>query len=66
MSIYKQLGVRRVVNGRGRMTVLGGSVLPKEVIDAIIEANTYFVDMDELQTRVVNLLPSFSEQRAPV
>ncbi len=51
MSIYKQLGVRRVVNGRGRMTVLGGSVLPKEVIDAIIEANTYFVDMDELQTK---------------
>jgi L-seryl-tRNA(Ser) seleniumtransferase len=33
------------------MTVLGGSVLPKEVLDAIIEANTYFVDMDELQTK---------------
>ena len=51
MSIYKRIGVRRVVNGRGRMTVLGGSVLPKEVLDAIIEANKCFVDMDELQTK---------------
>jgi D-glucosaminate-6-phosphate ammonia-lyase len=51
LSIYKRLGVRRVVNGSGRLTVLGGSVLPKEVIDAMLEANTYFVDMDELQTK---------------
>jgi L-seryl-tRNA(Ser) seleniumtransferase len=33
------------------MTVLGGSVLPKEVMDAILEANRYFVDMAELQTK---------------
>jgi len=51
LSIYKQLGVRRVVNGSGRLTLLGGSVLPKEVMDAIIEANKYFVDMDGLQTK---------------
>lgn len=51
LSIYKQLGVRRVVNGIDHLTLLGGSVLPKEVMDAIIEANNYFVDMDELLTK---------------
>ncbi|MEM3047556.1 MAG: aminotransferase class V-fold PLP-dependent enzyme [Candidatus Bathyarchaeia archaeon] len=51
MSIYDRLGVRRVVNARGRMTLLGGSVLPKEVFDAMADANRYFVDMDELQNK---------------
>jgi len=51
LSIYKQLGVRRVINGSGHLTLLGGSVLPKEVMDAIIEANKCFVDMGELQTK---------------
>ncbi len=51
MSIYKELGVRRVVNGRGHMTLLGGSVLPKEVLDAMSEANKYFVNLDELQEK---------------
>jgi uncharacterized pyridoxal phosphate-dependent enzyme len=49
LSFYKQLGVRRVVNGRGHLTLLGGSVLPKEVLDAMSEANKYFVNFHELQ-----------------
>ncbi|UCH01448.1 MAG: aminotransferase class V-fold PLP-dependent enzyme, partial [Candidatus Bathyarchaeota archaeon] len=51
MSIYTQLGVRRVVNGRGHLTLLGGSILPKEVIDAMIDANQCFVNLDELQEK---------------
>jgi len=51
LSIYRQLGVRRVVNALGRMTLLGGSVLPKDVLEAMIEANECFVDMEELQNK---------------
>ncbi len=51
MEMYKRFGVRRVVNGRGRLTVLGGSVLPSEVVEAMVEANRWFVDMEELQTK---------------
>jgi len=60
LSVYKRLGVKRVVNARGRMTLLGGSVLPKEVLEAMAEANECFVDMEELQNKagevIANLL----------
>ncbi len=49
--MYKKLGVKRVINARGHLTLLGGSILPKEVLEALIEANTCFVDMEELQER---------------
>ncbi|MEM2926552.1 MAG: aminotransferase class V-fold PLP-dependent enzyme [Candidatus Bathyarchaeia archaeon] len=51
MSVYRQLGVKRVVNALGRMTLLGGSILPKEVLEAMMEANECFVDMEELQNK---------------
>jgi D-glucosaminate-6-phosphate ammonia-lyase len=51
LSVYNQLGVKRVVNARGHLTLLGGSILPKEVLEALIEANKCFVDMEELQER---------------
>lgn len=51
MSVYERLGVRRIVNAMGRMTLLGGSTLPKEVLEAMREANECFVDMEELQNR---------------
>lgn len=51
MGVYERLGVRRVVNARGRMTLLGGSVLPQEVLEAMVEANRCYVDMEELQNR---------------
>jgi len=47
-SIYEQLGVRRLVNAQGQMTMLGGSVLTAKVEEAMKEANRYFVDMEEL------------------
>ncbi|MDH5439745.1 MAG: aminotransferase class V-fold PLP-dependent enzyme [Candidatus Bathyarchaeota archaeon] len=60
MSVYETLGVRRVVNARGRMTLLGGSVLPEEVLEAMREANRCYVDMEELQNKagevIANLL----------
>ncbi len=56
MSIYEKIGVRRVVNARGRMTLLGGSVLPKEVLDAMIEANKCFVDLEELQNQAGRII----------
>jgi len=56
LSVYEKLGVRRVVNARGRMTLLGGSVLPKEVLNAMIEANKCFVDMEELQNKAGRII----------
>lgn len=48
-NIYTRLlGVRPHVPAHGYATALGGSRMPPEVLDAMREANDYFVMMDEL------------------
>ena len=52
MGIYEELGVRRVINADFPMTRLGGSVLPKEVQDAIVEPTGNWCSMWELEDKV--------------
>jgi D-glucosaminate-6-phosphate ammonia-lyase len=51
-SIYDSLGVKPVINATGTVTVLGGSVMPPEVVAAWVEASKHFVDLIDLQNRV--------------
>ena len=50
-NYYSKLGVRKVINGWGTSTVLGGSESPPEVILAMNQANDNFVSMDDLLRR---------------
>lgn len=52
MSSYKDLGVRRVVNGQFPITRLGGSVIPKEVLDAMQESTENWCGIWELEDKV--------------
>ncbi len=52
MGIYEELGIRRIINGIATLTVLGGSIMPSEVVQAMVEAAESFVDIHELQRRV--------------
>jgi L-seryl-tRNA(Ser) seleniumtransferase len=48
-NIYTRLlGVRPHVGAHEHITTMGGSRMPPEVLEAIVEANEYFVDMNEL------------------
>src|SRR5437667_6316308 len=51
-SLYASLGVKPVINGVGVVTVLGGSIMPPEVIRAMEEASRYFIPLPELQKKV--------------
>lgn len=51
-NVYEALGVKPVINATGTVTVLGGSVMPPEVVAAWAEAAKHFVDLVELQERV--------------
>lgn len=51
MGWLVELGLRPLVNGAGTLTVLGGSVLPEEVLEAMREASGVFLDMEELHLR---------------
>lgn len=56
MGVYDELGVRRVINAWGTMTSLGGSLMPPEVVAAMDEAATAFVDMEELLKQAGNFI----------
>ena len=47
-AIFDRLGLGRVINGRGWITVVGGSIMPPEVVSAMSEAVNSYVDFDEL------------------
>lgn len=52
MDIYDELGVKKVINGYATLTRLGGSIMPKVVLDAMFQAAQHFVDIDELMKKV--------------
>lgn len=52
MSLYDDIGVRRLINAATSYTVLGGSRMPAEVLDAMRDAAGAFVDMHDLHERV--------------
>src|SRR5438093_10739756 len=51
-NIYQRLGVRTVINAVGTVTVLGGSLMPEEVKQAMEQASRSYVPIHELQTAV--------------
>ena len=42
-SSYNSLGIKRVINANATLTKLGGSLMPEEVIKAMVEASKTFV-----------------------
>jgi L-seryl-tRNA(Ser) seleniumtransferase len=50
-TVYTRLGVTPLINGMGTVTVLGGSLMPPEVVRAIEEASRHFVHVPELQQK---------------
>jgi L-seryl-tRNA(Ser) seleniumtransferase len=50
-SVYARLGVAPVINGMGTVTVLGGSLMPPEVVRAMEEASRHFVHLPDLQRK---------------
>jgi len=56
MGLYEKIGVKRMINAGGHATVRGGSTIGKEVVDAMLEANTSFVDMWELQKQTGKII----------
>lgn len=47
-EVYKRLGVRPLINAGGTQTLWGGSTLSSEVMGAMVDANSNYVEMEEL------------------
>ena len=50
-TVYERLGLRTFINARGTITTLGGSIMPGEVVDAMVEASRSFVHLNELHKK---------------
>ena len=51
MQNYEQLGIRRFINACGPATVVGGSLMPAEVLDAMQEGARSFVNLNALNLK---------------
>src|SRR2546428_12667675 len=63
-AIYRRLGVEPIINGRSTFTILGGSLMPPEVLDAMREAADSFVDLLELQEAVGRRIAAMTRNEA--
>lgn len=64
MSVYEGLEIRPVINANATLTKLGGSLMPPEVIEAMIEASRYFVDLPDLQRKVGERIAEITKNEA--
>lgn len=65
-SIYAELGVRTVINGRGVATFYSGTLMPPEVHQAMARASEHFVEIIELQKAVGARLARFAGSEAAI
>jgi D-glucosaminate-6-phosphate ammonia-lyase len=55
-DIYNRLGVRPIINARGTHTRLGGTLIRPEVLEAMRQAASAYVVLDELQDRASEVI----------
>ena len=61
---YDELDVRKVINGSATLTMLGGSIMPPPVLEAMAAAAQHFVDIDELQEKVGQKIAEWTHNQA--
>jgi uncharacterized pyridoxal phosphate-dependent enzyme len=61
---YRELGLRPVINAAATLTSLGGSLIPRPVLESMADAAGSFVDIVELQERVGTQLAQLTNNEA--
>jgi L-seryl-tRNA(Ser) seleniumtransferase len=61
---YRELGLRPVINAAATLTSLGGSLMPRPVLESMADAAGSFVDIVELQERVGTRLARLTRNEA--
>ncbi|MDF2670742.1 MAG: hypothetical protein K0R67_3048 [Paenibacillus sp.] len=65
-SFYDRLGIKTVINAADSYTMIGGSIMPQEVIQAMIEASRNFVSLEELHLAVGARIAELTRNEAAV
>lgn len=59
-----ELGLRRVINAAATLTALGGSIMPPEVVAAMMAGAEHFIDYPRLQASVGERIASLTHNEA--
>ncbi|MEM1518033.1 MAG: aminotransferase class V-fold PLP-dependent enzyme [Nitrososphaerota archaeon] len=51
MGLIEELGLKPIINASGNLTILGGTTLEDEVLEAMREASKVYLDMNELHIK---------------
>jgi L-seryl-tRNA(Ser) seleniumtransferase len=65
-SIYDKLGVTTVINAADSYTMIGGSLMPAEVTDAMAEASRHFVSLEQLHLKAGERIARLTRNEAAV
>jgi D-glucosaminate-6-phosphate ammonia-lyase len=65
-SIYEELGVRKIVNASGAKTRLSGSIMPEEVVQAMVRASREMVDIEHLQAKASEIIAEVTGAEAGI
>ncbi len=65
-GIYEKLGVRRIVNASGPKTRLSGSIIPDEVVQAMVQASKELVDIEYLQAKAGEVIAEVTGAEAGI
>ena len=60
MNIYENIGLKRVINGSGKMTALGVSKVSDTVVETMKQAGQNFVVIDDLIDKIGELISKFT------
>ena len=64
IDVYEELGVRKVINCMGEVTLIGGSRVDPSVMDAMIEASRSFCHLTELNDRASEIISDITGAEA--
>ena len=63
-DLLRELGVRPFINAAGTFTAMTASLMPEEVVDAIVYATRHYVMLDELHDKVGERIASLVKSEA--
>jgi L-seryl-tRNA(Ser) seleniumtransferase/D-glucosaminate-6-phosphate ammonia-lyase len=52
----ERFGLPEVINASGRMTVIGGSIMPPEVLEELVDSAPYYVELNKLQDKASGVI----------
>jgi L-seryl-tRNA(Ser) seleniumtransferase len=64
VDVYDELGVDRIINAGGSKTRLSGSIMPNQVVEAMVAASRSLVEIESLQAKASEIIAELTGAEA--